>query len=133
MSSLAVLSATLCILAKQAGAGRVCRPERCPCVGAPGQQDPVISIAGSLPGSAGPPRPGTHGTVATLTICRIQDCSGLEGSRPYITLSDQLELLDTPEKVAAVETAGHTLEFLPGDNTVIQIEGTSSRITRITR
>ena len=60
-------------------------------------------------------------------------CSGLEGSRPYITLSDQLELLDTPEKVAAVETAGHTLEFLPGDNTVIQIEGTSSRITRITR
>ena len=54
----------------------------------------------------------------------------------YLTLEDHLDtILDTPVKRATEnkETPGYTLEFFPDDNTVVQIEGTSSKITKITK
>ena len=54
----------------------------------------------------------------------------------YLTLEDHLDnILDTPIKKASErkETHGYTLEFFPDDNTVVQIEGTKSKITKITK
>lgn len=50
---------------------------------------------------------------------RSQDSLG----QPYITLEDHLHILDTPEKIVPKpkEQAGYIMEFLPSDNTVIQV------------
>jgi hypothetical protein len=44
-------------------------------------------------------------------------------------------MLDSPERLvpAPQEHLGHTLEFLPEDNTVIRVEGKGNKITRITK
>ena len=53
----------------------------------------------------------------------------------YLTLEDHLDtILETPiKKVEKKESHGYTLEFFPDDNTVVQIEGTSNKITKITK
>ena len=54
----------------------------------------------------------------------------------YLTLEDHLDnILETPiKKVSKVkESHGYTLEFFPDDNTVVQIEGTNNKITKITK
>ena len=56
--------------------------------------------------------------------------------KQYLTLEEHLDtILDTPikKKSEKKETHGYTLEFFPDDNTVVQIEGTSSKITKITK
>ena len=89
-----------------------CQLRSCSCAGADDPADTVVSIAASRESS-------------------VHQASTAQ----YITLEDHLDILDTPEKIVPKrkETHGHTLEFMPDDNTVIQIEGTSSKITRITK
>ena len=56
--------------------------------------------------------------------------------KQYLTLEDHLDtILDTPikKKSDKKETHGYTLEFFPDDNTVVQVEGTKSKITKITK
>ena len=52
-----------------------------------------------------------------------------------VVLQDHLDMLDSPERLvpAPREPVGHTLEFLPEDNSVIRVEGTGTKITRITK
>ena len=73
-------------------------------------------------------------TISKNTNEKKKESTG--SGKQYLTLEEHLDtILDTPirKKSEKKETHGYTLEFFPDDNTVVQVEGTKSKITKITK
>ena len=81
-----------------------------------------VSIAGSTVSTPMQSAPQTaDGQPAYITL-EVHDVAGNNIDADAEAIQDHLDMLDSPERVVPdrAEQIGHTLEFLPEDNTVIR-------------